>query len=413
MSNLNILVLDRKSPILVSLVCLFYIYVLQLPLSQMLADAVSLPDYGIQDWVNAYLFASLSAIIFVSAIFFSLKERVTISNVMISFEAIPIKKLSMPIVFLLVTLFALWSYLMVSYKIGITIYSDFDPLPYHLTGALFYGRLLLQPLTMAYLAMGFRNSKNKWIVFVFLVLLGSWVSMASGSRFIALLFSVPLMLLFNGRKRYVIAFLVFLAFVTVATLSRSLYLPYVIGGEYILIYANDQYVDALLENLYMLPISYVIYRPMGMGELLMTLDYGQITTSFYAALQKSFAYFFPFLIEPPGVSIKNIYGLNDDAFGGFSLDMFSIFWLSFGGNWFLYIAGLIIIGFLLGKTYIFAALGLEQLGLRQLQIPFFILLFILAFEGRGFLMPWLFLASWIFSRDWVPRAASRLLSLFR
>lgn len=145
----------------------------------------------------------------------------------------------------------------------------------------------------------------------------------------------------------------------------------------------------------------------------MTLDYGQITSSFNEALQKSFAYFFPFLIDSPGVSIKNIYGLNEDAFGGFSLDMFSIFWLSFGGNWFIYIAGLILIGFLLGKTYFFASLGLEQLGLKQLQIPFFILLFILAFEGRGFLMPWLFIVSWIFSRDWVPRMISRILSVFR
>lgn len=413
MNNLNILPLDRKAPVIVSLVCLFYIYILQLPLSQVLPDAVSLPHYGIQDWLNAYLFASLSTFIFVGAIFFSLKGRVVISDVRISFEAIPIKKMSIPIVFLLVTLFALWSYLMVSYKIGITIYANFDPLPYHLTGALFYGRLLLQPLTLAYLAMGYRNTKNKWIVFILLVLLGSWASMASGSRFIALLFSVPLMLMLNGINRYVIASIAFLTFVTIATLSRSLYLPYVIGGEYILIYANDQYVDALLENLYMLPISYVIYRPMGMGELLMTLDYGQITSSFNEALQKSFAYFFPFLIDSPGVSIKNIYGLNEDAFGGFSLDMFSIFWLSFGGNWFIYIAGLILIGFLLGKTYFFASLGLEQLGLKQLQIPFFILLFILAFEGRGFLMPWLFIVSWIFSRDWVPRMFSRILSVFR
>jgi hypothetical protein len=188
-----------------------------------------------------------------------------------------------------------------------------------------------------------------------------------------------------------------------------LYLPYVIGGDYIQIYANDKYVEALLENLYMLPISYIIYRPLGMGELLMTLDYGQITSSFSEAMQSFLAYFFPFIIKPSGLSIKNIYGLNDDAFGGYSLDMFSIFWTSFGGNWTLYILGLIVIGFLLGKTYRLTVLGITQLGFQKLEFLVFSLLFILTFEGRGFLMPWLFIASWIFSRKWLPPFVSSII----
>ena len=141
----------------------------------------------------------------------------------------------------------------------------------------------------------------------------------------------------------------------------------------------------------------------------MTLDYGQITSSFSEAMQSSLAYFFPFFIQSPGISIKNIYGLNDDAFGGYSLDIFSIFWTSFGGNWTIYILGLIVIGFLLGKTYRLTTLGLTQLGLQRLEFLVFSLLFILAFEGRGFLMPWLFIVSWIFSRKWLPSFVSRLI----
>jgi len=394
---------------MVSFGCLFYIYVLQYPLSQMLPDAAITPEYSLQSWLNAYFFVLLSSVIFISFMYLGLDGSSSILDKVPVFNRGSIKKLSSSIVFLLTSIFAFWSYVMVSYKIGITIYADFDPLPLHITGLLFYGRLLLQPLVLTYIAIGCSASKNKWFIFILLAILGGWVSMASGSRFLALLFSAPFLFLFKGMNRYFISFCVFLIFVTIATLTRSLYLPYVIGGDYIQIYANDKYVEALLENLYMLPISYIIYRPLGMGELLMTLDYGQITSSFSDAMQSSLAYFFPSFIQPSDVSIKNIYGLNDDAFGGYSLDMFSIFWTSFGGNWTLYILGLIVIGFLLGKTYRLSVLGLTQLGFQRLEFLVFSLLFILAFEGRGFLMPWLFIVSWIFSRKWLPPFVSRLI----
>jgi hypothetical protein len=409
MQNLEAFQLNKKIPILVSLGCLFYIYVLQYPLSQMLPDSVIAPLYSLQAWINAYFFALLSSLVFTTSLYFglggssSMLERITLIN------TDSIKKLSSPIVFLLVLIFALWSYVMVSYKIGITIYADFDPLPFHVTGLLFYGRLLLQPLLLSYIAIGYSTSDNKWFIFALLMILGCWVSMASGSRFLALLFSAPFLFLFKGMNRYLISFCIFLLLVTVATLTRSFYLPYVIGGEYIQIYANDKYVEALIENLYMVPISYVIYRPLGMGELLMTLDYGQITPSFLEAMQSFVAYFFPFIDRPTGVSIKNIYGLNDDAFGGYSLDMFSIFWFSFGGNWTLYILGLVVIGFILGKTYRLTVLGITQLGFQKLEFLVFSVLFILTFEGRGFLSPWLFIASWIFSRKWFPSFVSSLI----
>ena len=72
---------------------------------------------------------------------------------------------------------------MVNLKIGMTIYSDFESLPFKLTGLLFYGRLFIQPMILAYIAHGYSSSKWKSLIFVLLLALGAWATLTSGSRF--------------------------------------------------------------------------------------------------------------------------------------------------------------------------------------------------------------------------------------
>jgi len=402
MQEVLIFQLNKKVPMLIALGALFYIYVLQYPLSQLLPDSTLGPEYGLGKWISGYFFVILSTVIFMAALHFGLNSASKSILITKQRHNIVIRRMSLPMVALIIIFFGLWTYLMVFYKLGMTIYADFHPLPLHMAGVLFYGRLFLQPLVLTYIATGYIYSKNKWFIFLLLSALACWVSIASGSRFASLAFAAPFLFLFKGKVRYLVFVSVFLGLITLATLTRSFYLPYIIGGEYIQIYANDQYLSSLIENLYFLPIFYIIYRPLGMGELLMTLDYGEITSSFSDALQTSLSYFFPFMFSSSGASIKNIYGLNDDVFGGFSLDMFSIYWTSFGGNIILYTFGLALIGWLLGKTYAQFAIGLARIGAAKLGVLVFALLFILTFEGRAFLIPWLFILGWLFSRREIP-----------
>jgi hypothetical protein len=122
------------------------------------------------------------------------------------------------------------------------------------------------------------------------------------------------------------------------------------------------------------------------------------------------AYFLPVLTSGSSVSIKNIYGLSDDTFGGFGLDLFSNFFIMFGGEIILYIIGLSLMGWLLGKTYRMFAIGLARLGLYDFSRFIFIILFILIFEGRGYLFPALFIVSWFFARKRTQRYISSTLN---
>ena len=72
MRNLETFQLNKKIPILVSLGCLFYIYVLQYPLSQMLPDSAIAPLYSLQSWIYAYFFVLLSSVVFITSMYLGL-----------------------------------------------------------------------------------------------------------------------------------------------------------------------------------------------------------------------------------------------------------------------------------------------------------------------------------------------------
>lgn len=400
-SNPFLFQLDKKNPMRIAWVSLIFIYVFQYPLGRLMPGAIVIPQYEWGDWLIAYSFVLCSVAIFMLALFVGLSGRSVKIYPIIKRRRQPRNRMSMPWVIVVFALFGFWSYVMVDLKIGMTIYADFDPLPYRITGILFYGRLFVQPLILAYIAVGYADSKLKWLLFLLLIALGAWVSLTSGSRFAAIMFVLPLALLFRGKNRYTVVGIVFLIYIVIASLSRTFYLPFAINDvDVIRIYGSElaQEQDSAIEKILLLPFTYIVDRSMGVSEVLLILKFGDITPGFTDSLQSLLAYFLPFISPGDSVSIKNIYGLSDDAFGGFGLGFFPNYWFVFGGSPILYLFGLALIGWLLGKTYRQFAVGMARFGLKGITILIFILLFILIFEARAYLFPSLFLVGWLFSR---------------
>lgn len=408
-ANSRIYIPQKKYPLCFVLACLFFIYMLQYPLYQLLDinSAVGSASYSVEEWLIAYGFILASAAVFVAFLYVGMIGKP------VSIDFIPQKRtqtrrrISLPVVVIMISLFSLLTYLMLNLKIGITIYSDVERLPFKLVGLLVYGRMFLQPLVLAYIANGYSNSKFKMLVFLMMIALGAWISLASGSRFLGILYSLPILLLFKGRIKYVVFGVVVLAYILIATVSRSYYLAPLLGEEYVQIYSNAVYQSALIDNVYWLPIHYIVARTMGIAETLMTLNYGSITPSVWDSLLSFFSYFTQFVPYGDSVSIKNIYGLSDDAIGGFGLDIFSNYWVYFGGDPLLYFFGLALVAWMMGKAWRLLDIALCRAGFNEGSIFIFIMLFFLAFEGRAFLFPGILLVSWFLSR----RNTTRILRL--
>lgn len=399
--------LDKKIPKRFALLIFSFIYLCQYLLWKVLPYDLDLPDYNWSEWLIAYGFVLFSVTIFMYTLVVGLSGKPV--------EISPIKKVhwqpkrirvSLPLVIIIFAIFSFWSFLMLKLNIGITIWISFEPLPYRITGLLFYGRLFVQPMILAYIANGYANSKLKWLLLLLFGALGAWVSLTSGSRFAAVMFTFPIFMLFKGKSRYISLVIFLLIYIIIATLSRTFFLPFVIGNEDIIqtyssLETREQ--EASIEKILLTPFIYIVIRSMGIAEVLMTLKFGEISPSFGDSMQSFIAYFVPYISPGAGASIKNVYGLDDDAFGGYGLDIFSNYWVAFGGNPVLYVAGLALIGWLLGKTYRQFAIGIERFGYSGATIFVFILLFILFFEARAFMFPKLFLLSWVISRKNTPR----------
>lgn len=405
---------DTKYPLRFAWISLFFIYVLQYPLSRLIINASSeSAQYDYVEWMIAYSFVIVSSAIIMASLYVGMAGSPVRIDQPVQFRWTLRRRIRLSTVMLSFALFFLWSYLMLHLKIGMTIYADFDPLPFKLVGLLVYGRLCFQPLILAYIARSYASSGFKWFVFPMLVALGVWVSLTSGSRFAGIMFALPMLFLYKGKSKYVAFSTALFLNITVASLTRHFYLPFQIGGEYIEIYANEAYQATITESIILLPIYYIIGRPMGMAEVLMTLNFGEITPSFLDSLLSLFSYFVPFVPRGDSVSIKNIYGHDDDSFGGLGLDMFSNYWVFFGGSLALYLLGLVLIGWMLGKTYRLLAIALMQLGFKEGSMLIFVLLFILIFEGRGFLFTFLLIAAYILSRRGTFRILRSMFKPFR
>ena len=403
--------IDKKFPLRFSIGALFVIYVVQYPMSQLLFPSKEKYFYSDHEWLVAYFFVILSSIAFLIMLRFSLGGgRVPIQQLAMNVRART--KIPFWLATAIIAFFAGWSYLMVALHIGMTIHIDFTPLPFRLVGLLYYGRLFIQPFILMYIANSYRYSYKRWIILLLLVALGAWAAAASGSRFISLMFSLPLFFLFSGKKRWVFLVAAALLFINIATLSRHFYLPYVIGGDMIQIYANAEYQAAVTQNLWLIPFEYISVRMMGIGEVLMTFHYGEITPSFPYALQRLLATFIPFVDHGAGASIKNIYGLDDSALGGFGLDFFSNYWVMFGGTVPTYTIGLLLMAWLFGATHRTLATAMLKIGGKEYIFAIYILLFLLVFEGRIALFPYIYIAGWFAKQPFATKAYRRLSNTF-
>jgi hypothetical protein len=401
--NSEIIKVDKKYPIIFSCIFLSYIYIFQYPLSLLMRMDILDSQYAWNEWFFAYSFIISSVSIFFLFLIIGMSGTpIVIYNSIKPFYRF--SRIRFIYVLAIFAVFFLWSYVMLKLKIGMTIYTDFEPLAFKLAGLLFYGRLFIQPVILAYIANSYSSSRLKNLILVLIFGIGAWASLTSGSRFIGIMFSLPLIYLSSGGKRYILFGLVVATHITIATLSRYFYLPFQINIDYIIeIFGNEKIQTSSLENLYLLPIEYIISRSMGILEVLMTLNFGAITPTFFDSVLNLFAYFLPFIPQGMSVSVKNIYGLDDTAFGGYGLDFFSNYWLFFGGYLTTYSVGIALSAWFLGRTYRLFIIGLNRLGFKEGSMLVFILLFILIFEGRAFLFPWLLMAGWLFSRKIIPR----------
>jgi hypothetical protein len=198
---------NRSYPMLLAAAGLFYIYVMQFPLNYFFFNAGAGNYYHLEDWFIAYGFVLISSLIFLLFMYIGMMGGAVRIKQIFDWRRKSDKRISLPIVLIIFGIFFLWSYAMFALNIGMTIYADFDPLPYRITGILFYGRLTLQPLLVSIIAYQYANSNRKWIIFLLIISLGAWVCVASGSRFISILFALPLLLLLTGKWKYLILLL--------------------------------------------------------------------------------------------------------------------------------------------------------------------------------------------------------------
>lgn len=388
--------IDTRFPLRFAMGSLFFIYILQYPVIRWLYPETPTINYSIESWVRAYIFVASSSIIFLISIKLGMNGRSVAVEPHVGTTVRQMRRPSMFVVSFIFIFFAAWSYLMAQLKIGMTIYASLEPLPFRLTGFMFYGRLFVQPFVLLYIAYVFQRSRQQWLIILLLLLIGAWASTTSGSRFIGIMFSLPLLLTSSGKGRWLLWLSGVSMFIIIATVSRHFYLPFIIGGEYIKIYANASYQAAVIGEFWMIPIGYLLGRVMGIDEVMRTLAFGDVTPTFFDAVSRLFSAFIPLLPAGAGASIKNIYGIDDDVFGGYGLDLFSNYWVHYGGNVITYGSGLLLTGWLLGKTYCVTSRMFLKVGLDGAFGPFiFVLLFLLTFEARAFLLPYILLFMWV------------------
>ncbi len=403
----------NKPVLLFTAICLIFIYTIQYILYRqvLILDNIvfdNMPTYDWFDWVEAYAFVITSSLLIFLFLIIGLSGRIRRAHPVNNLK-LKKRKIGIPLILFVFALFFLWSYIMLKLKVGMTIYTDFDPLPFKLIGLLFYGRLFLQPIILTYISCNISGPKKKILFFILLVSLGFFISLISGSRFLGVLFAMPIFFLFKGRVRFLICGVVALSFITVATYTRSFFLPYVLTDQHVQIYANEETKSLLVESGILLPFSYAVRRVMGMNEVLMTLKFGEICPSFMDSLLSFSISFLPLISSHDCKSFMNVYGLDDDAVGGFALDLFSNYWVLFGGNIFLYFAGLALVGLIMGKCYRYFCVVGYSAGFPAFPIVAYAVLFLIVFEARTPLLVYIFLFSWFFSRD----GTLKILSSFR
>lgn len=401
-SKSDIVKVSKVFPLLFSTIFLFFVYVLQHPLSLLFVSSSIADMYGLSDWLKAYSFVIISTVIFLFFLYIGISGPKIKVNLMHYTGFKSGKKISLVFVLFMFVLFFLWSYVMLKLRIGMTIYGDFEPLPFKLIGLLVYGRLILQPCILLYICLKYKYSKLKPLIIFLMIILGIFASLTSGSRFISIMFAIPLLFTFEGKSKYLLFGAALLINITIATITRIFFLPFLISDFYVHMLASGDAQSDMLEHIFLLPFSYIVVRTMGIAELLMTLKFGSITSTFSDALLSFMASFFPFIHTGNLVNAKTIYGVDQDTLTGLGLDFFSNLWLNFGGSFILYPIGVALVGLILGKCYRFSCLAGRRFGFKEFPFLVFVLVFLIIFDGRTNLLIFILVTLWFTSRRSLP-----------
>jgi hypothetical protein len=300
------------------------------------------------------------------------------------------------------------SYFMLSKGIGVTTFPVQSPLPFRLTGILFYTRLLIFPIILCLIAA--KTQGRARVPVLLLMVLESFVASASsGSRLIALLHSAPLLYFvipwLAKSGSFILALLIN---VNIASRSRNLFLPRIIEGltnpseasfTHFTFgvpwqnipdpvsdpYANAVAVDTALQfnNAFWLPLEYVVTRTQGLPELLMLAANDSACPSVAKSWSQLIS-FLGFASEAPAEcpTVRDALRLPANAFGGFSLDFFGNFWLGSGGNVLLYTFICCFIGILLAMSVVIGRRFQTLVSVRYFSYFICAVVFILLAEGR-------------------------------
>lgn len=380
---------DKKFPIIFSIASLLFLYLFQWPLNFILAQLLDrdLPyyfrkAYSFEEWFVGYSFIVLSSFVVVVSVYVGLS--IGNSNKKTIDTTVPTEghRLSMWIPWILWSVSGLWSWVMLQLKVGMTIYNAYDPMPFKIIGILFYGRLLLQPLLLAFVSYRFRENRKKWVLFLLFFLLSIWVTLSSGSRFIGIVFSFWVLFLIRGRMSYLCWAILIYVNINCAGLSRVFFLPHIIGGIHTEIYANDEMQEGVMDDVWWEPVLYVVGRTMGVIELLQTID----SELLVPVTLKDF--FTRTMIDGAlhrgnlDAVARNIHGKESDITGGWGLDVFSSFWVTNEANMAVYLFAISITGILMGHCFRIWSLILFKIQMEQLNRFIFPILFMIFIEYR-------------------------------
>lgn len=292
-----------------------------------------------------------------------------------------------------ISLFMLWR------GIGITIETNFDPLPLRLAGALFYARLLIFPLLLAWIT--YRASGNWRFVAVLVVLSEAVVASASsGSRFVAVLHATPLLFVqFPLFTRWAVFSLGLFANINAASRARNLIIPQLREfassasaasstasaplTNFTETYANPSAIAAStdLTSLHTLPLDYLLVRTQGLPELMMLASRRQLCPTFNDSLKS----FIGMVNTPPPnscASIRAVYGMPESATGGFGLDPMGTLWMGAGGHPILFGLLCILVGIILGLGIALGAWLQHVLQIPYFSYLYFSIIALLVIDGR-------------------------------
>lgn len=384
--------INWKQPVFISVLIVFGIYVLHYWLSLLFELNIQDIYYTKYDWIIAYLFVLLSLIILCISIYIGIKGKA------VFIPSKPIKriksnnKINFPQVIFIFIFFFLWSLLMFYLNIGMTIYINFDPLPFKLVGILFYGRLFVQPFILSYIAQQNYKKYQIYIINISLLILGSLASVTSGSRFISFMFAFPFLILFKSRSKYLYFILILGVYITISSLSREFILPEKIQDiDISSTYGTEESKDETSQNISMIFFTYLITRVAGIQDVLTLFSFENYTGNIIQSFQNLLAYFIPLIPDNPTLEFRNILGVDDGAVGGYSMGLFPNYWVTFGANIITYLLGLFFCGFLIGIIYRNYLILFYKISFNNAAFILFIFLFLLFFEIKANMFIYLYI----------------------